>query len=58
MQYKHLWIALGIGAAVGFYLANAQSGTGIYGTPVGQTLANIYVSGNNAGSGISSVAKT
>jgi hypothetical protein len=58
MNHKHLWIALGIGAAVGFYLANAQSGTGIYATPVGQTLANIYTSGNNAGSGVSGSAKS
>lgn len=46
---KHLIIAGVLGVIAGFYLANATSGTGIYSTFIGQTAANIYTSGNNAG---------
>lgn len=52
MKTHHLLI-IGVGAAVlGFILANANSGTGIYATPVGQTLANLYVQANTAGGGL------
>ena len=43
---KHHLILVGAAAALfGFVLANAQSGTGIYSTPVGNTLASIYTFG-------------
>lgn len=51
MKNPHFWLAVGIGAAAGFFLANAASGTGIYSLPVGQTLANLWSSGFNAGGG-------
>jgi len=47
---KHYYIAVGIGLAAGFWLANAATGTGIYSTPIGQTAANLYVAGHKAGS--------
>lgn len=43
---QHLFI-VGGAALVGFVLANAPSGTGIYATPVGQSLANVYVKGSS-----------
>ena len=55
MNKKHLWILLG-GAALGFYLANAKSGTGIYATPIGATLANLYTSGAKLGNPTSTAA--
>ena len=48
---KHIWIAVAVGLAAGLYAAGAASGTGIYASPVGQTLANLYVKGNNAAGG-------
>lgn len=45
----HMIIAVGLGLIAGFWAANAPSGTGIYGTFVGQTAANIYVAGANLG---------
>jgi len=48
---KHIYIAIGLGLIAGLYAANAASGTGIYGTFAGQTLANLYVKGNNAAGG-------
>jgi hypothetical protein len=41
---KH-WLIIGAAALTGFVLANAPTGTGIYSTPIGQTLANIYTFG-------------
>jgi hypothetical protein len=55
MNKKHLWIILG-GAALGFYLANAKTGTGIYATPAGQTLANLYTAGAKLGGPTSTAA--
>lgn len=45
MNKHHLILAGLAGALVGFVLANAPSGTGIYATPVGSTLADIYTFG-------------
>ena len=56
MNHKHLYWLAAAGLVAGFYLANAASGAGIYSTAVGQTAANLYVSGNTAGGGV--VAKT
>lgn len=42
---KHFLIAAAVGLAAGFILANAKTGTGIYNTSVGQTLANVYMAG-------------
>lgn len=44
-------IAVGVGVLAGFYFANAPTGTGIYGTFIGQTAANLYVAGAKAGGG-------
>jgi hypothetical protein len=50
MNIKHQYlIAFGAAAVVGFFLANAATGTGIYATPVGAIAANIYSAGNSAG---------
>lgn len=47
MSKHHLILAGAAAALVGFVLANAASGTGIYSTPIGQTLANIYTFGES-----------
>jgi hypothetical protein len=47
MNKKHL-LLIGLGAAgVAFVLANAPSGTGIYATPVGASLASVYTYGRS-----------
>lgn len=48
MNKKHM-IVFGAAVVAGVYLANAPSGTGIYGTVVGQTFANIYTAGQKLG---------
>lgn len=50
MKKQHLFIALGA-FALGMYLAGQTSNTGIYGTPVGGVLANLWTTGNNLTSG-------
>ncbi len=42
-------IAAAVGILAGFWAANAPTGTGIYGTFVGQTAANLYMAGNKVG---------
>jgi hypothetical protein len=50
MNIKHQYlIAFGAAAVLGFFLANAPSKTGIYGTPIGNLAATIYSAGNSAG---------
>lgn len=53
MNSKHyILIAVAVGVVAGFVLANAPTGTGIYGTPlIGQQAANIYVLGSQFGGG-------
>jgi hypothetical protein len=50
MKHKLIWAGV-IGVALGMYLGGANSGTGIYGTFVGQTAANLWSAGNIAGGG-------
>jgi hypothetical protein len=54
MNKKHILLWGLVGVAVGVYLAGAASGTGIYATPIGTTLANLYTSGNTAGGAVAS----
>jgi hypothetical protein len=48
---KNIWIAVAVGLAAGLYAAGAASTTGIYASFAGQTLANLYIKGNNAAGG-------
>ena len=48
---KHYLIAALAGAAIGFYLASAPTGTGIYASFVGQTAANLWTSGYSTATG-------
>lgn len=50
-QKKQIFIAIALGMIAGLYAAGAASGTGIYASFAGQTLANLYVKGNNAAGG-------
>jgi hypothetical protein len=58
MKEHHILLAIfAVSTVAGFYLANAQSGTGIYANAlVGQTAANIYAATNNAATGANAVA--
>ena len=55
-MHKTYYLLIGAGLLAGMYFAGAASGTGIYSTPVGSTLANVWSAGAKAGS--SGVAKT
>ena len=57
MKHQYYW-ALAIGAVAGFYLANAQSRTGIYASFIGNTAANVYTAGFNAFSATPSASGT
>jgi hypothetical protein len=46
---KHYLYAALIGIAVGVYLAGSKSTTGIYGSFIGSTAANLWTAGNTAG---------
>ena len=47
---KTHYILIAAGLLAGMYFAGAASGTGIYSTPVGSTLANVWSAGAKAGS--------
>lgn len=49
-MHKHAYLIAALaGIAAGVYLAGAASQTGIYGSFVGQTAANLWSAGNTAG---------
>ncbi len=44
-RHHQIMLAIGAGFLAGFVLADAPSGTWIYSTPIGQSLANLYTFG-------------
>lgn len=56
MSKHQLFIWGGIGLVAGLYLAGASSNTGIYNTPVGQVLSNLWTTGNNLATGSTGTA--
>ena len=52
MKTHHLLLVGLAAVAAGMYLAGSTTGTGIYGTPSGSTLSNVWTSGFNLGTGV------